>query len=66
MQTQVPTVTTLILFLAKKNGTNKLDCYIPLGQCDQIGRNFAIWATLGYFLANQFSPKQAFFKYGLL
>jgi hypothetical protein len=30
---------------------------IYYNQCDQIGRNFAIWATLGYYLLNQFSPK---------
>jgi hypothetical protein len=30
-----------------------------LDQCDQIGRNFATWAVLGYFLLNQFLPKQA-------
>jgi len=35
-------------------------------QCDQIGRNFAIWATLGYSLLNQFLPKQAVSTYGLL
>ncbi len=27
-------------------------------QCDQIGRYFSIWATLGYFLLNKFLPKQ--------
>jgi hypothetical protein len=32
-------------------------------QCDQIGWNFAIWASLGYFLLNQFSPKQAASKH---
>ncbi len=35
-------------------------------QCDQMGRNFAIWATLGYFLLNQFLPKQAVSTHGLL
>jgi hypothetical protein len=31
-------------------------------QCDQIGRNFSNWATLGYFrllLLNQLTPKHA-------
>ncbi len=33
-----------------------------LGQCDQIGRNFAVEAT---FLLSQFSPKQAVSTHGL-
>jgi hypothetical protein len=28
-------------------------------QCDQIGQNYGTLATLGSFLLNQFSPKQA-------
>ncbi len=28
-------------------------------QCDQIGRNFALWATLGYFLLDKFLPRPA-------
>ncbi len=35
-------------------------------QWDQIGRNFAICATLGYFLLNQFLTKQAISTHGLL
>jgi hypothetical protein len=35
-------------------------------QCDQIGHNVAIWATLGDFLPNRFSPKQAVSAPGLL
>jgi hypothetical protein len=27
-------------------------------QCGQIGRNFDIWATLGYFLLNKFLTTQ--------
>ncbi len=37
------------------------------GQYDQIGRNlFTTWAILGYFLINQFLPKQAVSTHGLL
>ncbi len=28
-------------------------------QCDQIGQNFALWATLGNFFLNKFLPKCA-------
>ena len=35
-------------------------------QCDQIGRNFTILASLGYILLDQFSPKQAVSTHGLL
>jgi hypothetical protein len=28
-------------------------------QCAYIGQKFCIWATLGYFLLNQFLPKKA-------
>jgi hypothetical protein len=35
-------------------------------QCDQIGQNSAIWATLGDFLPNGFSPKQAVSAQGVL
>jgi hypothetical protein len=35
-------------------------------QCDQIGRNLTIWATLGLILPNKFSPKQAVSKHDIL
>jgi hypothetical protein len=35
-------------------------------QCDQIGQYFATWATLTYFLLNQFSPNQAVSTQNLL
>jgi hypothetical protein len=35
-------------------------------QCDLIGRNFNILATLGYFLHNKFSNRQAVLTHGLL
>ncbi len=37
-----------------------------LVQYDQIVKNVGIFATLGYILLNQFSPKQALFTNGLL
>jgi hypothetical protein len=37
-----------------------------LNQCDQVGRNFSTWATLGYLFHNQFSPNQAVSIHGLL
>jgi hypothetical protein len=40
--------------------------HVACTQCGQIGRNFAIRATLGNFLLNQFSPKQAVSAHGLL
>jgi hypothetical protein len=33
--------------------------YTGYDQCDQIGQNFDIWATLGYFLLNKFSNTKA-------
>jgi len=30
------------------------------GQCDQIGRNFATWATLGYFYFTKFCLNKQF------
>jgi len=39
---------------------------VTVSQCDQIGRKFSIWATLGYFLLNQLSPKQVVSTRGLL
>jgi hypothetical protein len=35
-------------------------------QCDQIGQNLDIRATLGYFLPNKFSQTQAVSRDGLL
>ncbi len=40
--------------------------FMSCHQCDQIGRNFATWATLAYFLLNQISPNQAGSMHGLL
>jgi hypothetical protein len=37
-----------------------------LNQCDQIGRNFDIWATLGNFLFNTFSHTQVVSMHDLL
>jgi hypothetical protein len=45
---------------------SKKKVLINPSQCDQIGQNLAIWATLGYFLLNQFSPKQAVSTHDLL
>jgi len=43
-----------------------LNTKLVSNQCEQIGQNFATWATLGDFLLNQFSPAQAVSINGLL
>ncbi len=42
--------------------SNFLHYYI---QCDQIGRKFVIWATLGYNLLNNFHPNKQFWTFKL-